>query len=226
MKYDLRMQYTDVKTTYYIQNIRRLTGDTFSIRMNRNGLQFKAGQHIMLGIKGDYNSREYSIYSGEDDPFLEVLVKEINDGYLSPMLTRLQTGQEMEVHGPKGYFTIDKKKLGTHKFVLIASGTGIAPFKSFVFSYPGMDYEIIHGIRYAHEAYDQHLYDEERYVSCTSRDSNGKFNGRVTDYLKNAEFDSNTLFYFCGNSQMIFDAMDILKAKGFGRNEMFAEIYF
>jgi ferredoxin--NADP+ reductase/benzoate/toluate 1,2-dioxygenase reductase subunit len=220
------MEYTDVQTAYSVLNTRILTDDTFVIRMNRNGLKFRAGQHILLGLKGDFNTREYSIYSGENDPYLEVLVKEVDSGYLSPKLSGVQEGDELEVHGPMGYFTINQKMLESHKFVLIASGTGIAPFKSFVHTYPHMDYTILHGIRYASEAYDQKFYDPGRYISCTSRDGNGKYDGRVTDYLKDAEFESNTLFYFCGNSQMIFDAMDILKSKGFGRDEMFAEIYF
>mgnify|MGYP006303273059 CR=1 FL=1 len=220
------MESTEIQTVYTVKKLRWLTEDTFSIRMERNGMHFKAGQHLMLGVKGDYNTREYSIYSGENDPYLEVLVKEVDTGYLSPRLSKVEEGQEMEVHGPMGYFTIDKRKLETHKFVLIASGTGIAPFKSFVSTYPEMDYKILHGIRHGHEAYDQHLYDPNRYISCSSRDDKGKFQGRVTDYLRQSEFDQNTLFYFCGNSQMIFDAMDILKDKGFGRDEMFAEIYF
>ncbi len=220
------MDSVETKLSYQVLETKRLTEDTFSIRFNRNGMKFRAGQHIMLGVKGDYNTREYSIYSGEEDPYLEVLIKQINEGYLTPRLSQVKEGDELEVHGPMGYFTINKKTLDTHKFVLIASGTGIAPFKSFVKTYSKLDYTILHGIRYAEEAYDADLYDPDRYISCTSRNSNGKYAGRTTDYLRENDFEDNSLFYFCGNSKMIFDAMDILKGKGFGRDQMFAEIYF
>ena len=61
---------------------------------------------------------------------------------------------------------------------------------------------------------------------CTSRDQKGDFAGRLTDYLKQENFDKDTIFYLCGNSDMIFDAMEILKEKGFGRDEINCEVYF
>lgn len=220
------MSLVETNTTYKVLNLRHFTDDTFSVRMERNNMDFHAGQHIVVGIKGDYNTREYSIYSGENDQYLEILVKEVNQGYLSGKLKNLNPGDKLDVFGPMGYFTIDPNKLNSHKFVLIGSGTGIAPFKSFVSTYRNMDYTILHGIRYEKDAYERDIYKQGRYISCTSRDNMGDFNGRVTDYLMDTEFDENTLFYFCGNSEMIYDAMEILRSKGYSTNRMFTEVYF
>jgi ferredoxin--NADP+ reductase len=132
----------------------------------------------------------------------------------------------VEVHGPFGKFGLEEKKISTHKHIFIASGTGIAPFHSMVKSKQELDYEVIHGVRYANEAYEKAEYDQKKFTVCASRDKNSDFNGRLTEYLKVAEFEENTCFYLCGNSDMIFDAMEILKDKGFDRESVTVEVYF
>ncbi len=216
-----------IDTNYYkVLNIRNLTENTFVLTLPKSRFKFLAGQHISLSIKGDYQSREYSIYSSEEGDNLEVLVKEVEGGYFSPKLKHLNVGDMVEVHGPFGKFGLDAKKLESHKHVFIASGTGIAPFHSMVKSYPGLNYELIHGVRYVSEAYEKDHYQKERYILCASRDEKGDFNGRVTTYLEQTDFEKNTCFYLCGNSDMIFDAMEILKDKGFDRDNVNVEVYF
>ncbi len=216
-----------IDTNYYkVLNIRNLTENTFVLTLPKSRFKFLAGQHISLSIKGDYQSREYSIYSSEEGDNLEVLVKEVEGGYFSPKLKHLNVGDMVEVHGPFGKFGLDAKKLESHKHVFIASGTGIAPFHSMVKSYPGLNYELIHGVRYINEAYEKEHYQKEHYILCASRDEKGDFNGRVTTYLEQTDFEKNTCFYLCGNSDMIFDAMEILKDKGFDRDNVNVEVYF
>ncbi|HKI88304.1 MAG TPA: FAD-binding oxidoreductase [Draconibacterium sp.] len=216
-----------INTHYYkVLNIRILTENTFVVTLPKSRFTFLAGQHISLSIMGDYQSREYSIYSAEEGNNLEVLVKEVEGGYFSPKLKHLKIGDMVEVHGPFGKFGLDIQKQESHKHIFIASGTGIAPFHSMVKSYPDLDYQLIHGVRYKNEAYEKEDYQKDRYILCTSRDEKGDFNGRVTDYLKQNDFDSNTSFYLCGNSDMIFDAMEILKEKRFDRDNVNVEVYF
>ena len=216
-----------IDTNYYtVQNLRILTDSTFIVELPKCRFKFEAGQHISLSIAGDYQSREYSIYSAEDGPNFELLVKEVEGGYFSPKLKHLKIGDKVEIHGPFGRFCLDSKKRDTHQHVFIASGTGIAPFHSMVKSYPGIDYRIIHGVRYANEAYERNEYEDDRYFLCTSRDSTGDYKGRLTGYLQEAEFKPNSCFYLCGNSDMIFDAMEILKEKGFSRDDVTVEVYF
>jgi ferredoxin--NADP+ reductase/benzoate/toluate 1,2-dioxygenase reductase subunit len=214
------------ETFYKVQEIRKLTDESFSLRLPGSRFKYHAGQHISLGIHGDYQSREYSIYSGENDEYLEVLVKEVKDGYFSPKLSKLKPGDLVEVNGPFGKFKIDDRKIADHKFVFIASGTGIAPFRSMVRTYPDLDYTLIHGVRYGSEAYDKHEYAPERHVLCTSGDKTGQVHGRLTSYLKGVDFEKETQFYLCGNSNMIFDAIEILKDKGFDRDQIHCEVYF
>ena len=216
-----------IDTNYYkVENIRNLTENTFVLALPKSRFKYTAGQHISLSIKGDYQSREYSIYSAEDGKNLEILVKEVAGGYFSPKLKHLKKGDFVEVHGPFGKFGLDEKKLDSHKHIFIASGTGIAPFHSMVKSYPELDYHVIHGVRFANEAYEKDDYQKEKLTVCASRDENADFKGRLTEYLKTTEFSENTCFYICGNSDMIFDSMEILKEKGFDRENVNVEVYF
>jgi ferredoxin--NADP+ reductase len=216
-----------IDTNYYrVLDIRNLTDSTFVLQLPKSRFKFEAGQHISLSIKGDYQSREYSIYSAEEGENLEILVKDVKGVYFSPKLKHLKKGDLVEIHGPFGKFGLDNQKRDTHKHVFIASGTGIAPFHSMILSNPGLNYQVIHGVRYATEAYEKKHYDSNKFVLCTSRDNSGDFKGRVTDYLEQIQFDKNTSFYLCGNSDMIFDAMEILKEKGFNRDNVNVEVYF
>lgn len=214
-------------TNYYkVEGIKKLTEHTFVLTLPKSRFKFVAGQHISLSIAGDYQSREYSIYSAEEAKYLEVLVKEVEGGYFSPKLKHLKVGDMVEVHGPFGKFGLDEKHKASHKHVFIASGTGIAPFHSIVKTNPELDYHLIHGVRYVEEGYEMEEYAKDRLTLCTSRDKMGDFNGRLTEYLKKTNFDKNTCFYLCGNSDMIFDSMEILSDKGFGRENITVEVYF
>jgi len=209
-----------------IEQIRHLTESTFVIRLERKELSFTPGQHLVVGKKDDKEFRQYSLYNSKDDPFFEILVKEVETGVVTPKLKNMKVGDELEINGPMGYFTLSEATRKFRPVILIATGTGIAPFKSFITSYSELNYKLIHGVRYGKDAYDRELYDNSRFILATSRDNSGDIKGRVTDYIKNQTFHSESQFYLCGNSEMIFDAMEILKEKGFSANQMFAEVYF
>ncbi len=210
-----------------LQAIRQLTDTTYVLEMERGGMDFKPGQHILLGYNGDIHKREYSIYSGTGDEKLEVLIKEVEDGLVSKHLRQLEKGTLLEVEGPLGFFAIEPELIRQkRKFLFIASGTGIAPFRSMVRSYPGLDYTILHGVKYAHEAYDKKSYNPDRYILCTSRDNGGDFHGRVTEYIRQHDFDKDAICYFCGNFNMIRDAMRLLEEKGIPAEHLHAEVYF
>jgi ferredoxin--NADP+ reductase/benzoate/toluate 1,2-dioxygenase reductase subunit len=216
-----------VKTRYHqVKEVKDQGNHAYLIRLEKKELAFKAGQYVVLRLPEGYKAREYSIYSGEDDPFLDVLVKEIDEGSLSRKLKRINKGDELEVHGPLGYFTLDREVDSGVKHVLIASGTGIAPFHSYIRTNPELDYQIIHGITSMDESYGKEDFDHYRYVACTSRDASGNYHGRITGYLESEEIDVNAVFYLCGNSQMINDAIQILKKKGVTDKQIYTEIYF
>jgi ferredoxin--NADP+ reductase/benzoate/toluate 1,2-dioxygenase reductase subunit len=211
---------------YKVVSIRELTPSTYSVRINRNGLPFKAGQHISLGPIQGIDLREYSVYSSEQDPFFEVLIREVIGGNISRKLKRLKPGDAVHLEGPVGYFNLNKDDINEKKFVFIATGTGIAPFHSFVKSYPNLDYQLIHGVKTAIEAYDRQDYDSSRHVLCTSQDKKGDFNGRVTQYLQQQPVDKDALYYLCGNINMIYEVFHYLQEKEVPASNLHTEVYF
>jgi len=206
--------------------IRSLTDSTYVLRMERRGLAFRTGQHILLGEAGSIHSREYSIYSGEQDDFFEVLIKEVEDGMVSRQLKKLKKDDKLAIEGPLGFFTIEPELVNTAKFLFVATGTGIAPFHSISRSYPNLDYQLLHGVRKADEAYERKHYPSEKYTLCTSKDEMGDFQGRVTDYLYQNPVSKDTHCYLCGNFEMINEVFDILEKQGVPPKQVHAEVYF
>ncbi|WP_430814888.1 FAD-binding oxidoreductase [Carboxylicivirga sp. RSCT41] len=216
-----------IKTDLHeILDIRHLTESTFVIKIEKKDMQFEAGQHVCVGPPNGIHTREYSIYSAEQDDFIEILVKEVENGLVSPSLKKLQKGGFVIVEEPVGYFTINKDLPDNQKYVFIASGTGISPFHSFVLSKPGLNYTLLHGVKYAEEAYESNAYDNDKYVLCTSQDKKGDYAGRVTEYLKKNPFGKDVHYYLCGNCNMIHDVYDILEDQGVSTDNIHAEVYF
>ena len=110
---------------------------------------------MSLGPAGSPARREYSIYSGIDDEFLEVLVREIPGGTVSSALSRCAPGDLLAVEGPYGLFVTAASERKDARYLFVGSGTGIAPFHSLVRSYPDIDYLLLHGIRSLEERSDR-----------------------------------------------------------------------
>jgi ferredoxin--NADP+ reductase len=209
-----------------IQRIRFLTKSTFVLTFKRGDIQFTAGQHITIGTQGSLNQREYSIYSGENQNYLEILVKEVLDGNVSMQLRNSNPGDILETNGPFGSFKLDKKDMYSRKHFFIATGTGISPFHSMVTSYPRLDYTILHGIRYLNEAYERNEYEPKRYITCTTKEKSDGFYGRVTAFLSDYRVEQDTIYYLCGNSSMIYEVHDLLRSKGVSVEKILKEVYF
>ncbi len=218
--------YSDVKGVHRVQEVRNLNATTYVLRLDRGGMQFQTGQYVSVGVRNDLNMREYSVYSSPKDEYLEILVKEVEHGLVSKRLRKLAPGDEVTVEGPFGFFLIDAASVETRTFCFIATGTGISPFHSFVKTHPQINYTLLHGIRTLDERYEVDTFAPERYVSCVSREDGGTYPGRVTDYLRQNPPENDTLFYLCGNCDMIYESFDILTGQGVEPTQLFAEVYF
>jgi ferredoxin-NADP reductase len=208
-----------------VLDVRDVTSSVFVIRMERNGMLFKTGQHINVGPVDAGYTREYSIYSGEDDPFLEVLIKEVvPHGFVSPLLRQVKPGDEVMVEPPMGYFSLPDEV--DSKMLFVATGTGISPYHSFIRSHPTINYHLVHGIHQISEACDLASYDRLRVHICTSQSREGDFSGRVTQWLGQNDLSDYKHVFLCGNRNMINEARDLLGAKGFSTGQIHAEVYF
>ena len=216
---------TNLLLHHRVHSVRQI-GEACVVRFDRNGAAFMPGQYLSLGLRGSIDMREYSIYSAPQDDWFEVLIKKVRGGYVSRHLAERHADDEIVVDGPFGFFTIDQQALRTRRFLFVASGVGISPFRCFVRAYPQLDYLLLHGVRQIAECYDSDLYAPERYIACVSREAGGDFQGRVTDWLRRNPVDTDLLCYLCGNCDMIYEAFDIFKQQGVPPEQLFAEVYF
>lgn len=112
----------EVGTEVAIFRVRPKEGEVFS---------FRAGQYATLGLQidGQFIARAYSIASS---PYtrrsLEFYINLIKEGQLTPAIFGLGLGDDVYFMGPKGVFTLEKTK--AKSLLLVATGTGLAPYMS------------------------------------------------------------------------------------------------
>jgi ferredoxin--NADP+ reductase len=207
---------------------RQLSEESFVLRTTRNQVIVRAGQCFSVGTEGLAINREYSIYSGADEPYLEFLIRRIEHGAVSTGLSRLAEGDPVQVSGPFGEFCLKSEDLvDSHRaFVFIASGTGIAPFNSFARTYPDLDYQILHGVRHLNEQYEHETFPEGRYFPCVSREDSWTGPRYVTELLKRHALKEHCSYYLCGNRNMIVDATKVLRTRGIPGGHIYMETFF
>jgi ferredoxin/flavodoxin---NADP+ reductase len=197
---------------------------TFCLRVERPNVLIQAGQCFNVGIPGMGINREYSMYSSADAPWLEFLIRSVDDGLVSPRLSMLKSGDLVEVDGPYGEFCMLEENKG-QKNLFICTGTGIAPFHSFVKTFEGLDYLVIHGIKSNLDKYDFLDYMSGSYISCISG-GGGEFKGRVTDFIKVNPPKIEANIFVCGNRNMIVDVVEILLDQGISGDQIKTEVFF
>ena len=209
---------------YKVLAVDPLSKNTVRLRAERPNVKIRAGQCFNVGVPGMGINREYSMYSPEDAPFLEFLIRVVDGGHVSTRLAELRVGDEIEIDGPYGTFCLPHKTQDK-KFLFIASGTGVAPFHSFVKSVAGLDYLLVHGIRHPEEACEEQTFDSGCYVPCISQNDRGQ-SKRVTDFVRNNIPKSETMVYLCGNRNMIIDTVEILLENGVRGDQIVTEVFF
>jgi ferredoxin--NADP+ reductase len=141
-------------------------------------------------------------------------------------MSELKPGDEILVTAPFGRFTRH-----TAGGVMVAAGTGIAPFVSMIRSGKASGALLIHGASYVSGFfYADELRKElgDRYIACCSRclEVNG-FMGRVTRFLEQwSGIDAAKKHYLCGSAEMVVDTRDVLIARGVPFGQIEAEIFF
>src|SRR5919197_6509503 len=128
---------------------------------------FKAGQFVALGLKLDGDEkityRAYSLSSPpEEKRHFEFYIKWATEpvmGKFTSALFNMGESGELYWRRPAGAFTIEEKKAdGTpdaRRLVLVASGTGLAPFISYVLHLKNIGSKrqvlLLHGAKYVQE---------------------------------------------------------------------------
>lgn len=206
-----------------ISAVAQLSPTGFEIQLERNGLSFRAGQEITIHGPDPSFDRTYSIASGENDGDIRILFRFIPDGKLTPLLSRRVPGDTIEYTGAFGSFTVRDP---ARPVLFVATGTGIAPCRSFARTLPQLELTTLHGVRTSDDLFYRNELSTHTYHPCLSRDADSGFRGRVTDLLATLPLAKEQHCYLCGSNAMITDAHRILKSRGVRDDSIFSEPYF
>jgi CDP-4-dehydro-6-deoxyglucose reductase len=203
-------------------------------------LEFIPGQFVSFSSVVDEKkvTRAYSIASPPDGNVFELCLNRVKEGRLSPRLFEMQVGDCIEMQGPLGYFVLRKPETDS---VLIATGTGIAPFRSMLKAHFGAgatephQFTLIFGVRY-----ERNIMYREEFERIASEHPNFRFwptlsrpdtpwdgkTGHVQNHLLEAIGDRRDVdVYICGLKLMVDDVRQRLKDLGFDRKRIIFEKY-
>jgi ferredoxin--NADP+ reductase/benzoate/toluate 1,2-dioxygenase reductase subunit len=215
-----------IRKLYKLIDIENLSDSTYVLKFERNDLMFIPGQNIIIGFNNESESRPYSIFSGLNDNYIEVLIKDVQDGNLSKRFRKVSPGDSLLLSEPFGGFIIENDIIENIHHYFIATGTAISPFHSIITSYENLYFTLIHGIRYENEQYRKEKYINGKYLTCITKSENGSFHGRVNDFIKETDLIENSKFHICGSYSMIDNVYDVLLEKGISKNQIVTEGYF
>ena len=205
-------------------------------------LQFTPGQFVSVTEHNGEKkiTRAYSIASPRAGNRFELCLNRVPHGLVSPWLFALKPGDVVDMHEPVGRFTL---RHPDRRSVFIATGTGIAPFRSMLLDHlPRTQPEItlLFGVRYeAGLLYRAELeqlareFESFRFLPTVTRPSaswTGRV-GRVQAHLDEAlaiqtPAESSTIdVYICGLREMVEDVRKELKQRGFDRKQIIYETY-
>ncbi len=195
---------------------------------------FVPGQFLSItaNVDGAGITRAYSIATPPNGRRFGLCANLVPDGQFSPWLFERQPGDEIEFKGPYGTFT--PRPTGSDS-ILVATGTGIAPFRSFLaHGLPG-NCTLIFGTRHENGL----LYDEEWRALEGSRPGfwywptltragaewTGR-TGRVQPHVMQAlDGRRDVDIYICGLREMVDELRGQLKAAGVDRKRIIYEKY-
>ncbi|MBI2712625.1 MAG: FAD-dependent oxidoreductase [Bdellovibrio sp.] len=226
-----------------VTSFRWLTPTVFETTFEpQKPLEFKAGQFVSIVIPGAGPGgrdlrRAYSIASPPETRPVELCIKIVEDGPGTNYLAKLRPGDTFRAFAPYGDF-VYKPKPGKN-VCFIATGTGIAPFRSMVLSehfsahLPAQTLCLL-GVRKEDELLYLDAFDSVagvKFVPTITQPSPEwtGFKGRVTDYLRSLGADFNwvgTDYYLCGNGAMITEIKTLLAEKGVQKDSIHQEIYY
>lgn len=221
-----------------ISGKKQLTADVFLFTFTFNSspqFTFSPGQYVILFIpqlNGVPARRLYSIASPPNNlNSFELLIQCVPNGVAGAFLLQSKINDNITAQGPAGMFTLSNTDV---PLLFLATGTGIAPIRSLLYSLPTSSLSPVHlywGLKTISDAYFLEeiitfLQSHKRvsFSLCLSRQENMSSlpafvapfvqKGRVTDFLDPQKELPNTQYYICGGKLVVESLKDFLAQKG------------
>ena len=227
-----------------VEAVDELTHDIRRLVLTReggDGFTFKPGQYVDIAIPGDGDGdvRSFSMANIPAHPpgELEFMIKIYPDGKFSSLLADggIASGQELEVTGPYGVFTLREKS--DRPLLFIGGGAGMAPILSLLRSLAEQGSErpavYYYGARRPSDLFHlEELAELEqrlpnfRFVAALSdcgedEDWSGE-RGLITDVVSRSESELSEMdAYLCGPPPMVDAAIALLERSGVPESRIF-----
>lgn len=200
-------------------------------------LSFHAGQTLMIHVSDKVN-RAMSIGSPPQEQKITIYDDISPMGPLSHYIIDRKVGDQIYFMAPLGRFVLDKTN--NRKKILVATGTGLAPFIAMTADYyvtgGSAPITIYFGVRYKEDIFlaeklaeYKQKFSHFNYILTLSKpadDWKGE-RGRVTDQVFSKETDLlNSDIYLCGNRAMVEEMKAKLYFLGVPETQVKTELYY
>jgi len=215
---------------------------------------FESGQFVSMVAedgRGKAQTRAYSLASAPRGNRLELCLDRVDGGFFSNQLANANLGATISFHGPYGLFVLRRPLVDS---LLIATGTGIAPMRSFVESLfsseredrsDGKHFWLVYGARHESEIYYRHYFEKTaaehtnfHFLPTVSHPHEGweGLRGNVETHVRKLLLDGvgadasigsvmPALAYICGLNDMVSTNRAQLKELGWDRKQIVFERY-
>ena len=191
---------------------------------------FLAGQYVSIQVPGTDQKRSYSFSSAPGAAEMTFLVRDIPEGLMSRFLRGAPPGTEVRFSGPSGAFYLRDVK---RPVLMLAGGTGLAPFLSMLARLGGADQPVhmIYGVTRDADLVETGALDAFTrtvpgfsYVTCVADEASGHGRlGYVTRYIEPAHLNGGDVdIYLCGPPPMV----DAVRAHLAGSGTVPAGFYY
>ncbi len=192
---------------------------------------FVAGQFVSVREpRGDkFVTRAYSIASSaRGDNTFDLCLNRVDEGFMSNFLCDRVVGESARFHGPHGLFVL---KPEVEDVIFVATGTGVAPFRSMAQHLFGLDGSgqqrhngrniwLVYGTRYPEDVYYQEEFEEVaakhsnfHYIATLSRapESWSGSRGYVQEHVRKIIGERKDMHvYICGLNEMVSSVRKLL----------------
>jgi phenol hydroxylase P5 protein len=207
------------------------------------GVDFQAGQHVMVNLPGVDAPRAFSIANAPSDAnHIELQVRRVPGGAGTAYVhERLKFGDRVRFSGPYGRFVVRKSRSGP--LIFFGGGTGVSSPRAMILDLLeegyGEQITLFHGVRTEADLYGRAEFEalaakhpNFRYVPALSNEPEGSawagergFVHDVAKRLYGGVFEGNTT-YLCGPPPMIEACIGALMQGRLFEKHIFTEKFF
>jgi ferredoxin-NADP reductase len=213
-----------------------------------SSFDFVAGQFISVReprAENKFVTRAYSIASApRGNNTFDLCLNRVDEGFMSNFLCGLEVGETAHFHGPHGLFVL---KPEIEDVILVATGTGVAPFRSMARDLFGLDRGgrhhhkgrqiwLVYGTRYPEDIYYREEFEqlaaEEsnfHYIATLSRPPEGWSGerGYVQEHVRKIVAGRQDMYvYICGLNEMVSSVRKLLVEEcGWDKHRVIYERY-